>query len=432
MPPQLVSLLGLVVMIFLAWLLSSNRRLVPWRVIFGGLALQFAFAVIILHTWPGRVFFDGVGYFFNNVLSFVEAGSGFMFGVNARPSDPPLPPSILLLRTFAFGVLPTVIFFSSLMSVLYYLGIVQWIVRLAAIIMQWTLGTSGAESLSAAANVFVGHTEAPLVIKPFLPTLTRSELMAVMVGGFATISGGLMAAYVGMGIDAGHLMTASVISAPAALLIAKLMEPETGKPHTLGTVKIEIERQGVNVIEAAAIGASDGMKLAINVGAMLIAFLALLAMINGIISWTGDSLAWGAGKLGWISPGSWDPDWSLAAALAYLFAPIAWLMGIEWNDCLPAGELLGLKMAANEFVAYAQLGEWLKPESDVQMSQRSVMILTYALCGFSNFGAIGIQIGGIGGLAPTRTSDLAQLGLRAMLGGTLACCMTACVAGMLM
>jgi CNT family concentrative nucleoside transporter len=405
---------------------------VSWRAIFGGLVLQFAFAMIILWTPPGRWFFDGVGYFFNNVLSFVDAGAGFLFDVNPRPGDPPLPPSVTLLRSFAFGVLPTVIFFSALMSVLYWLGIVQWVVKLAAIVMQWTLGTSGAESLSAAANVFVGHTEAPLVIKPFLPTLTRSELCAVMVGGFATISGGLMAAYVGMGIDAGHLMTASVISAPAALLIAKLLEPETGKPHTLGTVKIEIERQGVNVIEAAAIGASDGLKLALNVGAMLIAFLALLAMINGIIAWTGDALAWLGIQLGWLSPGEWDPNWSLAAALAYAFAPIAWLMGIESKDCLPAGELLGLKMAANEFVAYAQMSEWLKPDSEIHLSPRTQMILTYALCGFSNFGAIGIQIGGIGGLAPSRTSDLAQLGLRAMFGGTLACCMTACVAGILM
>jgi CNT family concentrative nucleoside transporter len=431
MPPQLVSLLGLVTMVLLAWLMSSNRRRVPWRVVLGGLALQFALAVVILHTWPGRLFFDSVGYFFNNVLSFVESGSGFMFGVYGRPSDPPLPPPVTLLRTFAFGVLPTVIFFSSLMSVLYWLGIVQWVVKLAAFIMQWTLGTSGAESLSAAANVFVGHTEAPLVIKPFLATLTRSELNAVMVGGFATISGGLMAAFVGMGIDAGHLMTASVISAPAALLIAKLLEPETGTPQTLGTVKIQIERQGVNVIEAAAIGATDGLKLALNVGAMLIAFLALLAMLDGIIGWTGDTLAFIGAKLGWVAS-DYQPDWSLAAALAYLFAPLAWLMGIEWNECLPAGELLGLKMAANEFVAYAQLGEWLKPDSRVELSPRTQHILTYALCGFSNFGAIGIQIGGIGGLVPERRSDLAQLGLRAMLGGTLACCMTACVAGVLM
>jgi CNT family concentrative nucleoside transporter len=245
----------------------------------------------------------------------------------------------------------------------------------------------------------------------------------MMVGGFATISGGLLAAYAGMGVSPGHLVTASVISAPAALLIAKVMQPETGDPETLGEVKVKVERRGVNVIEAAAIGATDGLKLALNVAAMLIAFLALIAMLNALLGWIG-------GLLGFVGPNG-EPVWSLEAGLGYLFAPLAWLMGVESGDCLKAGQLLGIKMAANEFIAYQRLGEWISDESSVQVSRRSEYILTYALSGFSNFGAIGIQIGGIGGLVPERRSDLARLGLRAMIGGALACSMTACVAGVL-
>ncbi|HRX78723.1 MAG TPA: nucleoside transporter C-terminal domain-containing protein, partial [Pirellulaceae bacterium] len=345
------------------------------------------------------------------------------FGIFPRGTDEDFPPPVVLLRSFAFGVLPTIIVFSSLMSVLYYFGVVQFVVSIMARIMQKTLGVSGAESLSAAANVFVGHTEAPLVIRPYLDDMTQSELNAVMIGGFATISGGLLAAYAGMGIDAGHLVTASVISAPAALLIAKIMQPETETPHTLGTIKVEVPRQGVNAIEAAAIGATDGMKLAINVAAMLIAFLALIAMLDAAIALTG----WAIG----FRTSDGESTWSLATVLGYSFAPIAWLMGIERGDCLQAGQLLGLKTVANEFIAYQQLGEWTSASSTADLSPRTVKIMTYALSGFSNFGAIGIQIGGIGGLAPSRRSDLARLGLRAMIGGALACCMTACVAGVL-
>ena len=417
-------------MIFLAWLMSSHKRIVPWRIILGGLGLQFVLALFILWTTPGQAIFGAAGDFFKNLLEYVEEGSIFVFGVNPQEGDSEMPPRFVLLRTFAFGVLPTVIFFSSLMSVLYWLGIMQFIVRVMAVAMQKTLGTSGAESLAAAANVFVGPTEAPLVVRPYIPGMTRSELNAMMIGGFATISGGLLAAYAGMGIDVGHLITASVISAPAALLIAKIMQPETDTPETLGEVKIHVERRGVNVIEAAAIGASDGMKLALNIGAMLIAFLALLALLDGIIGWTGGMIGWLATRASLAEEG-WNPNWSLSAALGYAFAPMAWLMGIESKDCLHAGELLGVKMVGNEFIAYFRLGEWIKPDSGVELSQRSQHILTYALSGFSNFGAIGIQIGGIGGIAPTRSSDLAQLGLRAMLGGALACCMTACIAGIL-
>jgi CNT family concentrative nucleoside transporter len=306
---------------------------------------------------------------------------------------------------------------------LYYYGVMQFVVRIMARIMQRTLGVSGAESLSTAANVFVGQTEAPLVIRPYLEDMTESELNAVMVGGFASLSGGLLAAYASMGIDAGHLVTASVMSAPAALLIAKVMRPETEIPRTLGTAGVEVPTSDVNVIEAAANGAADGMKLAINVAAMLIAFLALIAMFDALIVWTG----WAIG----FRNAAGESTWSLSTALGYGFAPIAWLMGIERGDCLHAGQLLGLKTVANEFIAYQQLSEWTSPDSGADLSPRTVKIMTYALAGFANFSSIGIQIGGIGGLAPSRRSDLARLGLRAMIGGALACCMTACVAGVL-
>lgn len=426
---RLISLFGLFVMILLAWLMSSNKRRVSPRIIVGGLLLQFVFAACIIWTPPGMKAPVGqwlsvaVSLFFEQLQGFVEAGSSFMFGIYPREMEEGFPPSLVLLRSFAFGVLPTIIVFSSLMSVLYYFGIVQVVVSVLARIMQKTLAVSGAESLSAAANVFVGHTEAPLVIRPYLDEMTKSELNAVMVGGFATISGGLLAAYVGLGIDAGHLVTASVISAPAALLIAKVMQPETEIPQTLGSANVEVRRRGVNVIEAAALGATDGMKLALNIAAMLIAFLALIAMLDALIGWSGWLIGFRTER--------GEPSWSLATVLGYSFAPIAWLMGIESGDCVPAGQLLGLKTVANEFIAYQQLGEWTSANTTTTLSPRTVTIMTYALSGFSNFGAIGIQIGGIGGLAPSRQSDLAKLGLRAMIGGALACCMTACVAGIL-
>lgn len=417
---QVISGLGIFVLMLLAWAMSSHRNRVDWKLVFGGLLLQFGLAALILWTPPGIWVFQAIGDFFNQVLGFVDVGAGFVFGVNARASDPELPPNYLLLRTFAFGVMPTVIFFSSFMSVLYYLGLMQWIVYFLGKLMQKTLGTSGAESLAAAANVFVGHTEAPLVVRPYVERMTISELHALMVGGFATISGGLMAAYAGMGIDPGHLLTASVISAPAALLISKLMLPETEIPETSGTVKLADDRTAVNVIDAAAQGATDGLKLALNIGAILIAFLAMIAMADALLAWMGT--LWGY---------QGESAWSLAMFMGYLFSPIAWLMGIEQADCRAAGELLGLKMVANEFLAYEKLGSWLMEDSPVQISRRTEIILTYALCGFSNFGAIGIQIGGIGGLAPSRRGDLARYGLRAMIGGAIACCMTACIAGIL-
>jgi CNT family concentrative nucleoside transporter len=410
---RFISLLGYVVLILLAWGMSSRRRDFPWRIVLAGTALQFALAIVTLKTAPGLALFDLVGQFFDLMLQFSDAGSKFVFGENFKD------------HFFAFKVLPTIIFFSCFMSVLYYVGLMQWIVKGMAWIMQRTLRTSGAETLSAAANVFLGQTEAPLVIRPYLAAMTLSELNAVMIGGFANISGGVLAAFVELGIDAGHLVTASVISAPASLLIAKVIEPETGKPATLGEVKLQVPPVGTNVIEAAAIGTRDGLMLALNIAAMLIAFMALIALGDFCIAWIGDQVAH---FTGW----QWAETWSLRNALATAFAPLAWLIGIPWKDCGHAGELLGTKMFANEFVAYEQLSQWIKPDSEVKLQPRSVTILTYALCGFSNFASIGIQIGGLGALAPERQSDLARLGLRAMLGGTLATLMTATIAGMLL
>jgi CNT family concentrative nucleoside transporter len=401
---RLVSLLGLLVMVGLAWLMSDHRRRVSFRVVAGGLLLQFIFALLVLKTTPGRALFEQIGDLFTVLLSYVDAGSEFVFGERFREFF------------FAFKVLPTIIFFSSLMAVLYYLRVMQLVVVGFGWLMQRTLGTTGPESLAAAANIFLGQTEAPLVVKPYVPTMTRSELMATMVPGFASTAGGVLAAYVSMGIDAGHLVAASVMSAPAGLLIAKVLTPETEATLAPEHVVLRTEDAGENLIEAAAIGAADGMKLAINVAAMLIAFLALIALCDGIFGFVGHRFGY---------------EWSLSGLLSYVFAPIALVMGVEWADCLKVGELLGVRMVTNELVAYEQMAEWTKGGSTAVLSERSQVILTYALCGFANFSSIGIQIAGIGGMAPTRRTDLAQLGMRAMLGGTLACFMTACVAGIL-
>jgi CNT family concentrative nucleoside transporter len=401
---RVISGVGLLVMLGVAWLMSSNRRAISRRVVLGGLVLQFGFALLILRTEQGRQFFKWLGDGFSSLQKYSDAGASFVFGPE------------LMAKSFAFSVLPTVIFFSALMSVLYYIGVMQLVVRGLSKLMQMTLGTSGAETLSAAANIFVGQTEAPLLIKPYVARMTDSEIMAVMVGGFATIAGGVMAAYVRMGIPAEHLMTASVISAPASLLIAKIMVPETETPDTAGVTITEHTRVGENVIEAATIGTVDGLKLALNVGAMLIAFTALIALIDALLQAT----------LGLVGV-----TCTLGQLLGYAFAPFAWVMGIPTEDCVRAGELLGIRTVANEFVAYNQLGEWLKPESSVHLGPRTIMLLSYALCGFANFASIGIQIGGVGSLVPEKQPVLAKLGLRAMIGGMLACFMTACIAGML-
>ena len=412
--PQLISFFGLAVMIGIAWLMSSHKTRVSGRIVAGGLALQFAFAYFVLRTSWGERLFDAANVAFLALLGYTDAGCRLVFGTDFQE------------HFIAFKVLPTIVFFSAFMSIFYHLGVMQRIVGAMAWAMQKTLGTSGAETLSAAANVFVGQTEAPLVIRPYIASMTLSELNSVMVGGFATVAGGVLAAYVGMGIAPRDLLAASVISAPAALLIAKIMQPEVDTPKTLGRVRVEAKSDHVNLLDAIAAGTTSGLHLALNVGAMLLVFAALIAMVNGLLGW-GAQTAHGWGLTGGEAP----PAWSLELILGYLFAPLAWVMGVAWEDCLPAGELLGVKWIATEFVAYERLGQWVET-GEVPLQPRSVTILTYALCGFANFASIGIQLGGIGGIAPERRADLAKLGLRAMIGGSLAAFMTACVAGVLL
>ena len=335
-------------------------------------------------------------------LTFADEGSRFVFGEGFDHVP------------FAFRVLPTIIFFSSVVAVLYHVGVIQRVVKVFAVVMTKVMGTSGPESLSASANIFVGQTEAPLLIRSYVGKMTRSELMAVMTGGFATVAGGVLAAYVGMGIPAGHLIAASVMSAPAALVMAKLMIPETETGRVSADTDFKVKTPWANMIDAAAQGAGDGMKLALNVGAMLLAFIALVALVNGLLGPVG----------GWIGL----PGLNLEMILGFLFRPLAWVMGVPWAEADAVGTLLGLKTAANEFVAYSRF-EDISAES--QLSEKSQVIATYALCGFSNFSSIAIQIGGIGGIAPERKSELASLGLRAMIAGTLACLQTATIAGLL-
>ncbi|GAB4149239.1 MAG: nucleoside transporter C-terminal domain-containing protein [Planctomycetaceae bacterium] len=399
---RLTSLFGLCVMTVVAWGLSSNRRKIDKRIIIGGLFLQFTFALIVFRTDLGRAFFDSAGTLFKNILDCTDAGSQFVFGKNFGAE---LPETL-----FVFRVLPVIIFFSSLMSVLHHYGIVQIVVRGLGWVMQRTLGTSGAESLAAAANIFFGQTESPLVIKPYLSRMTNSELMSLMVGGFATIAGSVMALYAGFGIDAGHLLTASVISAPAALLIAKIMQPEVETPLTAGSAQIDLPRETTNVMDALTTGATDGLKLALTVAAMIIAFLAMIALIN-------------------LGLQTVHEDLSFSIIVGRLFEPLAWCMGIDPVDTRRVGELIGTKIVANELIAYHDLANMTKNQL---ISTRSEIIATYALCGFANFGSIGIQIGGISAIVPERKADLAQLGFRAMIGGTLAGFMTACIAGILL
>jgi CNT family concentrative nucleoside transporter len=413
-----MSVVGTLVLLLMAWSLSANRRTVPWRTVLWGLALQVVFALLILKTAPGRWVFRVTNDAIVTLLGFQAEGAKFVFNALAIP--PGQPGSMGFF--FAFQVLTTIIFFSALLSILYYLGVMQKVVLLFAKIMARTCGTSGAESLSASSNIFVGQTEAPLLIKPYIEDMTESELLCVMTGGMATVAGGVMAAYVGMLHDkfpdiAGHLLAASVMSAPAALVMAKLILPESGKPKTMGVVEIEYKDPSVNVIEAAANGATVGLQLAFNVGAMLVAFMSLLAMAN----W---ALQHACGLFG-------HPEIGFETILGWLFAPLAWLMGVPWTDCQVVGRLMGEKTFFNEFVAYTHLSDYARQESAQPLAYRSYVIATYALCGFSNFLSIGIQIGGIGALAPGRKQDLARLGMRALVGGSLACFLTATIAGML-
>lgn len=390
-------------MVGIAYALSTSRKNINWRTVGSGVLLQAVFGLIILKTDLGLAFFEGAKNFFTATLSYTGEGSRFVFGSLANVER--------VGFIFATMVLPTIIFFSSLMSVLYHLGIMQVLVRGAAKIMMKLMGTSGAESLAAAANIFVGQTEAPLAIRPYVDKMTYSELMALMTGGMATVAGGVLAAYVGLGIDAGHLLAASVMSAPAALVCAKIMIPETEKPKTVDMPSGTLGKTTTNIIDAAATGASDGLRLALNVAAMVLAFIALVAMANGCLSALGALFG--------------HPELSFDLVMGYLFAPISFLLGVPWQECVDVGILLGKKLVINEFVAYLDLQSKLQT-----LSPRSITIATYALCGFANFSSIAIQIGGIGAIAPNRRTDLAKLGIKSLIGGTLACLMTAAVAGL--
>lgn len=398
---KLTSFFGLFVLLFLAWLLSSHKSHIKKnvRLIVMGLFLQFALGVLILWTEPGRYFFIGANSVVNQILSFSDAGAQMLFGQDFRE------------HFFAFSVLPTIIFMSALMSVLFYLGVIQKIVNFMAIVMVKLMDVSGAESLAASANVFVGQTEAPLVIKPYIERMTKSELMCLMIGGMANIAGGVMAAYVSFGADAGHLLASSLISAPACLVIAKIILPELEKPVTKGKAAHDVKSEGENVIDAACTGAGDGLQLALNVAAMLIAFVAFTAMINSI--------------LGFITLQD-GTALSFDRILGWLFSPIAFIIGVSPQDSFTVGALLGKKMFLNEFIAYLDLKE-LKGT----LTERSFIISQYALCGFANFSSIAIQIGGIGGMIPSRRKEIAKMGFKAMLGGTLATLMTAVIAGLL-
>ncbi len=433
---NLRSLGGLIILTAIAWFLCRQRKKIRFKTVLTGFGLQFIFALAVLKTEAGRRFFEVMNNVVIGLLGFSEEGARFLFGNLVENEVPVIAASnaaegaemvASVGASFAFNVLPTIIFFSALMSVMYYFGLMQKVVELFARIMMKFMGTSGAESLSASANIFVGQTEAPLVIAPYVGTMTNSELLAVMAGGMATVAGGVMAAYVGLlhnyfpGI-AGHLLTASVMSAPAALVMAKLILPETGSPKTSGSVKIEYRKKEANVLEAIASGTSTGLKLAFNVGAMLISFLALLALLNWILGWAG-GLLYSAG-LNW----SFLQDISIQRILGWIFSPLAYMMGIAWEEAAKAGQLLGLKIAVNEFVAFMSLTQSV---SAGELSARTVAILSYALCGFANFLSIGIQIGGIGAIAPERKSDLAKLGVKALIAGALASFTTAAIAGIL-
>ena len=411
--PRLQPLTGLILILTIAYCCSTNRRAIDRRTVAWGLGLQILFALIVLKTAIGQQVFKSLAAVINHLLDFAFVGSSFVFGpLGSKVVWPKIMTTVLGPEgaqygvVFAFQVLPTIIFIAALFAILYYFGIMQLVVRASAVMMIRVMRASGAESLNVAASIFMGQTEAPLTIRPFLPRMTESELMTVMTAGMAHISGGIMAAYILFGIKAEHLLTAVIMTAPGTLMMAKIFVPETQVPETMGTVKLEIEIKDVNVIDAAGRGTGEGLALALNVGAMLISFLALIALVNAVL---------GLAHL------------SLEMIFGWVFAPIAWAMGVPWHDAPVIGNLLGTRMALNEFVAYARLGSM-----QAALDPKSFTIATFALCGFANFSSIGIQIGGIGALAPSRRHDLARLGLRAMLAGTLANFITATIAGFLL
>ena len=410
---RLQPLIGLVLIAAIAVGWSSNRRAIRLRTVAWGFGLQLLFGIIVLKTGIGQQAFQILGDRIRQLLDYSTVGAAFVFG----PLGDRAVWSDIMTRVlgqggaqysviFAFQILPTIIFIAALFAILYYFGVMQLVVRAFAVVMNRVMGASGAESLNVAASIFMGQTEAPLTIRPYLPRMTESELMTVMTAGMAHISGGIMAAYIAFGIEPRHLLTAVIMTAPGTLMMAKMFVPETAVPETLGTVKLEVEKTDVNVIDAAGRGTSEGLQLAINVGAMLISFVALIALVNAILGVVGLSMQQ---IFGWV------------------FAPVAWSLGVPWRDAGTIGNLLGTRMVLNEFIAFSQLGV-IKDTLD----PRSFTIATFALCGFANFSSIGIQIGGIGALVPSRRHDLARLGIRAMVAGTLANFVSACIAALLL
>jgi len=441
------GILGIILLLGIAFLLSNNKKKINWRLVGGGLTLQITFAFLILKGeylrsvfsplgWV-KDFFSWVSYFFVVLLNFTTEGAKFVFGNLAiSPGQ-----DGSLGSFFAFQVLPTIIFFASLMSILYYLGIMQKVVQGMAWVMAKVMGTSGAESLSCTANIFVGQTEAPLMVKPFIKGMTKSEILTIMVGGMATIAGGVMAAYIQIlgnsyaqahGIPlaqaqqmfATQLLGASFMAAPAAMLLSKIIYPETSEPETKGEVKVKVEKNASNLVEAAANGAGDGLMLALNVGAMLIAFIALIALVNYLLMGLGNITGWNAGLRA-----TYGQPLNFQLILGWALQFLAFGIGVPWHDALHFGSLLGTKVVLNEFVAYLEMGKMIA--SDTLTSPKGILMATYALCGFANFSSIAIQIGGLGPLAPNRKSDIAALGIKAVIGGTLATLMTATLAGML-
>lgn len=403
-----MGVVGLLLILALAWFFSTDRRAIRPSLLLWGLGLQIFFALLVLRT-PLRGAFETASRGVEALLRYAEEGSSFLFGPLGKSTGP-------FGVLFAFQVLPIVIFIAALFGILYYLGIMQVIIRAMALLMRRVMGASGAEATCVAASIFMGQTEAPLTIRPFLAGLTQSELFTIMTSGMAHVSGAVMAAYVMFAkVEIGHLLTAVIMTAPATILLAKMLLPETGEPATLGGIKVEIEKNGVNVIDAAARGAGDGLQLALNIGAMLIAFVSLIALVNGLFGWAHAQMAWFPA--------------TMQELFGWIFAPVAYLLGVSWADAPHVGKLLGTRLVLNEFVAFIDLGKL--PEQGVVLDPRSKIIATYALCGFANISSIAIQVGGIGALVPSRKSDLARLGLRAVAAGTLANFMSACIAGLL-
>jgi CNT family concentrative nucleoside transporter len=410
---RLTGVLGLLTMLGLAFAFSTNRRAIRLKTVLWGLGLQIAFALFVLKVPQGQRLFEGAGNAVKGLLDYSYEGSKFVFGQLGMKEQP-------LGFYFAFMVLPTIIFIAAFFAILYHFGIMQFIIKQAARVMTWLMGASGAESLNVAASIFMGQTEAPLTIRPYLPRVTRSELMTIMTSGMAHVSGGIMGAYLAFGVEAKHILTAVIMTAPGTILLSKMLVPETEQPETAGRVELHRseEEKKENFLGAIARGTSDGLQLAINVGAMLIAFIALIYLTNGILGGIHNWLA----KYGVTA----FPE-SLQQIFGFVFAPVAWVIGIPWHDCTNVGNLLGTRMVLNELVAFSQLGP-LKGTLD----PRSFTIATFALCGFANFSSIGIQIGGIGALAPNKREELTRLGIRAMLAGTMANLMSASIVGVLL